>query len=67
MSQKLHNTFEMRIWESAKKTEYVNALWDSTDDNMLRLFFWRKLYFLHQLNIECMKISHPDIYKDKKT
>ena len=31
---------------------------------MLRVFFGRKLYFLRQLDVECMKISHPGIYED---
>ncbi len=58
-----------RIWDEdmgeRRKTEYVNSLWDSADDNILRLFFGRKLYFLRQLDIECMKISHPGIYEDE--
>lgn len=57
------------IWDEdmgeRKRAEYVNSLWDSADDNMLRLFFGRKLYFLRQLDIECMKISHPGIYEDE--
>lgn len=48
------------IWDEdmgeRKRAEYINSLWDSTDDNMLRLFFGRKLYFLRQLDIECMKL-----------
>ncbi|MDY5554338.1 MAG: HNH endonuclease signature motif containing protein [Blautia sp.] len=48
-----------------KKTEYMDSLWESGDDNMLRLFFGRKLYFLNQINIELMKLSHPDIYDDE--
>ena len=48
-----------------KKTEYVDSIWDSNDDNMLRLFFGRKLYFLRQLDIELMKISHSkDIFDE---
>ena len=48
-----------------KKTEYVDSIWDSGDDNMLRLFFGRKLYFLRQLDIELMKISHSqDIFDE---
>ena len=57
------------IWDEdmgeRKRTEYVDSLWESGDDNMLRLFFGRKLYFLRQLNIELMKLSHPDIYEDE--
>lgn len=48
-----------------KRAEYVNSIWEASDDNMLRLFFGRKLYFLRQLDIECMKISHPGIYEDE--
>lgn len=47
------------------KSEYVNALWESCDDNMLRLFFGRKLYFLNQLDIEINKITNPEIYEDE--
>ena len=58
------------IWDEdmgeRKRAEYVNSIWDNSDDNMLRLFFGRKLYFLRQLDIECMKISHPGIYEDEQ-
>ncbi len=58
------------IWDEdmgeRKRAEYVNSIWDDGDDNMLRLFFGRKLYFLRQLDIECMKISHPGIYEDEQ-
>ena len=56
------------IWDEdmgeRKKAEYIDSVWNSNDDNMLRLFFGRKLYFLRQLDVECMKISHPGIYED---
>lgn len=58
------------IWDEdmgeRKRAEYVNSIWDASDDNMLRLFFGRKLYFLRQFDIECMKISHPGIYEDEQ-
>lgn len=58
------------IWDEdmgeRKRAEYVNSIWETGDDNMLRLFFGRKLYFLRQLDIECMKISHPGIYEDEQ-
>ena len=57
------------IWDEdmgeRKRTEYIDSLWESIDDNMLRLFFGRKLYFLRQLSIELMKLSHPDIYNEE--
>ena len=56
------------IWDESlggpKRQEYINSLWDAGDDNMLRLFFGRKLYFLRQIDIEYMKIADPDIYND---
>ena len=59
------------IWDEdmgeRKKAEYIDSIWNSTDDNMLRIFFGRKLYFLRQLDVECMKISHPGIYDDKES
>ena len=45
-----------------KKAAYVDDLWNRADDNMLRLFFGRKLYFWKQLDVEIMKLSNPDIY-----
>ncbi|SEA84170.1 Superfamily II DNA or RNA helicase [Oribacterium sp. KHPX15] len=57
------------IWDEdmgpRKKAEYVDSLWDSTDDDMLRLFFGRKVYFWKQLDIEMMKLSSPDIFDDE--
>ena len=59
------------IWDEdmgqRRKTEYVNSLWDSADDNMLSLFFGRKLYFLRQLDIELMKLSNGEIYDDDES
>lgn len=56
------------IWDESlggpKRQEYINSLWDAGDDNMLRLFFGRKLYFLRLIDIEYMKIADPDIYND---
>ena len=58
------------IWDEdmgeRKRAEYVNSIWDRGDDNILQLFFGRKLYFLKQLNIELLKISHPGIYEDEQ-
>ena len=57
------------IWDEdmgdRKRAEYLDSLWESADDNMLRLFFGRKLYFLRQIDVERMKLAHPDIYDDE--
>lgn len=49
----------------SEREAYLESLWNATDDNMLRLFFGRKLYFLRQLDIERMKLAHPDIYEEE--
>lgn len=58
------------IWDNSlggpKRQAYINSLWESGDDNMLRLFFGRKLYFMRQIDIEYMKIAEPDIYQDQQ-
>ena len=58
------------IWDEdmgpRKKAEYVDALWEDADDNMLRLFFGRKVYFWKQLDIEMMKLSSPTIFDDEE-
>lgn len=59
------------IWDEdmgvRKMAAYIDELWNSGDENMLRLFFGRKIYFSKQLDIELIKISDPDIYiKDPK-
>ncbi len=55
------------IWDEdmgpRKKAEYVDSIWEDTDDNMLRLFFGRKVYFWRQLDIEMMKLGDPDIFE----
>ena len=56
------------IWDEdmgqRKAAEYVESLWNQGDDNLLRLFFGRKLYFMHQVEIEKTKLAHPDTYND---
>ena len=59
------------IWDNRltrqERRRYENDLWDNGDDNLLRLFFGRKLYFLRQVDIEYTKIASPDVYTPKKT
>ena len=58
------------IWDEdmgpRKKAEYLDTLWNEADDNMLRLFFGRKVYFWKQLDIEMMKLSNPTIFDDEE-
>lgn len=41
---------------------YLDSLWDQGDDNLLHLFFGRKLYFLKHVEIELGKLMHPEEY-----
>lgn len=54
------------IWDEdlgqKKKKEYLDALWESVDDNLLQLFFGKKIYFLRMVDIELAKISDPELY-----
>lgn len=56
------------IWDedmgTRKKKEYLDELWDNGDDNLLQLFFGRKIYFLRMIDIELLKIGNPKIYAD---
>ena len=49
-----------------RRNEYLNNLWEANDDNLLRLFFGRKIYFLKQVQLELMKLSHPDIFEEEQ-
>lgn len=55
------------IWENdlgpRKRKEYLDKLWEDSDDNLLRLFFGRKLYFVRHLDIEIDKLCNPENYE----
>ena len=40
-----------------KRKEYIDQLWEQSDDNLLRLFFGRKLYFIRELDIAISKLA----------
>lgn len=58
------------IWDEdmggRRRKEYLDELWENSDDNLLKLFFGRKLYFLRQVDIEFEKISHPDLFEEEQ-
>lgn len=49
------------------QAEYLDKIWNENDDNILRLFFGRKLYFLKQVEIELGKLMHPDEFLTNST
>lgn len=59
-----------QLWEQdlgpRKRKEYIDQLWEQSDDNLLKLFFGRKLYFIRQLDIEISKLSDPDLYEEEE-
>ncbi len=58
------------IWDEdmgvRKKAEFVDSLWESTDDNLLRLFFGRKIYFWKQLEIELAKLYNESMFDEEQ-
>ncbi len=46
-----------------REQAYLNQLWDEGDDNLFRLFFTRKAYFISQVQAEENKIVYPGIYE----
>ena len=44
---------------------YIESLWESGDDNMLRLFFGEKRHFIRQLSIEQEKLLFPDLQEEE--
>ena len=58
------------IWDEdlgqKKKKEYLDQLWEGVDDNLLQLFFGKKIYFLRMMDIELAKISDPELYAEEK-
>lgn len=43
-----------------EQARYLDEIWNNKDDNILRLFFGRKLYFLKQVQLEIEKILYPE-------
>ena len=46
-----------------KKNDYLNELWENGDENILQLFFGRKIYFLRMVDSELFKLENPEYYQ----
>ena len=57
-----------KIWDedmgARQRAEYLNNLWDSKEDNLIRIFFQNKLYFVRSVDIEYEKLAHPELFKE---
>ncbi len=42
------------------KASYINSIWESTDNNLIRLFFGRKQYFRNNVDLELLKLTDPE-------
>ena len=47
----------------SEKNNRLNELWDSGDENILRLFFGKKIYFLRMVDGELFKLENPEYYQ----
>ncbi len=48
-----------------KKKDYLDSLWNSTDENILQIFFGKKHYFLNQIQNEELKITNPEVFEEE--
>ena len=49
---------------SKKEKDYIDSLWNNNDENLLRLFFNDKIFFVNQLTLEKNKIVDDKIILD---
>ena len=47
------------------QAKYLDSSWEQGNDNIMRLFFGRKLYFLKHVEIELGKLMHPEEYTNE--
>lgn len=47
----------------SEKNAYLNELWENGDENILRLFFGKKMYFLRMVDSELFKLENPEYYQ----
>lgn len=50
-----------------REQEYLNGLWDEGDDNLFRLFFTRKIFFISQVHNEKAKLQYPELFASEKS
>lgn len=47
----------------SEKNNHLNELWENGDENILRLFFGKKIYFTRMVDIELFKLENPEYYQ----
>ena len=47
------------------QNDYLNSIWESSDHNIIRLFFPREINFRNAVRTEYDKIQRPDLYEQK--
>ena len=51
-------TIREKDMRESEREEYLNSLWNSTDNNILRLFFTNRIFFDRIIDIELMKLRN---------
>ena len=50
----------------SEKNNYLDELWDNGDENILRLFFGKKIYFSRIVESELFKLENPEYYQQNQ-
>ena len=60
--KQIATTIRQKDMRESEREQYLNELWDTTDDNILRLLFANRIFFYKLIDIELMKLRNkiPD-------
>ena len=60
--KQIATTIRQKDMRESEREQYLNELWDTTDDNILRLLFANRIFFDKLIDIELMKLRNkiPD-------
>ena len=47
-----------------QQNEYLKQIWDDEDENIIKLFFNKEMYFQKMVSVELTKLTRPDFYFD---
>lgn len=67
---KIALTIREKDMRESEREEYLNNLWDSKEDNLLKLYFTNRIFFDRMVDVELMKLRNkipaPEIVWDPK-
>lgn len=60
-----------KMWDEnmppREQNNYLNELWENGDDNILRLFFGKRIYFTRMVSGELFKLANAEEFPEKPT